>query len=150
VMGRGDETLRVESSSRGWRRFYAGFLTVLVVFVVVTFAVGDVHWMTQAAAVLVLVGQVPLAVQRFCYAEITSDGIHLDARVRRRTIPWENIEEIELGDAVRRAPRIGLTDGTDVKSHTLGGLVAGRDADPATLERLEREAETHGFDLRGR
>ena len=40
-----------------------------------TFAVEDLHWLTRVSGVMVLVGQVPLAVASISYAEITEGSI---------------------------------------------------------------------------
>lgn len=81
------ETLRVESSSSGLRRFYGGYVTFLVAYAVVAFAVEDIPWYTRALPVVLLVGQLPLVVGRFAYTEVTREGLDLDVRVRRRHIP---------------------------------------------------------------
>jgi hypothetical protein len=155
------ETLRVESSTRGWRRFYAGFIAFLVAYGVATIAVGGIAWYIRAIPVVLLVGQLPLAVQRFAYAEVTEEGLDLDVRVRRRHIPWAQVQELELGGPHGRPPRVLLADGSEVRSVALGGFIADSDvmsvsqggflAGPATneavLDRLEQAAETHGFSL---
>ncbi|MFA9429154.1 PH domain-containing protein [Egicoccus sp. AB-alg2] len=97
---------------------------------------------------LLLAGQLPLAITRFSYTEITDEGLDLNVRVRRRSIPWSRIAAIELGGPTGRAPRIELTDGSKVQSVALGGLVAGPTADAAVLDRLERAAAEHAFNLR--
>jgi hypothetical protein len=158
------ETLRVESSSRGWRRFYAGFIAFIIAYGVVTFAVSGIAWYNRAIPVVLLVGQLPLAVQRFAYAEVTEDSLDLDTRVRRRHIPWAQMRELELGGPYGRPPRVLLADGTEVRSIALGGFIAGSNErsvaqggfltaptmDAAVLDRLEQAAETHGFNLAAR
>jgi hypothetical protein len=140
-----EQTLRVEASSRGWRRFSAGFVTLLVGYAVLAFAVADIGWITRAVAVLLLVAQVPLAVSRFAYTELTDGGVQLDVRVRRHRIPWERIGRIELGGPGGRRARVVLAAGSQVRSVALGGFVGGPDADPALVARLQQAAETHGF-----
>jgi hypothetical protein len=138
--------MRVESSSRGWRRVAAGIITFLTIYAVVVFVVGGTPWYTRAIAVLMLVASLPNA-YRFAYAEVTREGLKLDVRVRRRHIPWAQVQEIELGRPSGRPPRVLLTDGTEVKSLALGGFMAGPEADPALLDRLKQAAEAHGFTL---
>lgn len=140
------ETLRVESSSRGWRRFYAGFILFLVAYAVLAFSSEGIPWFTRATPVVLLVGQLPLAVQRFAYTELTREGLDLDVRVRRRHIPWAQVKELELG-GYGRSPRVLLTDGSEVKSVALGGFMAGPEADPTLRDRLSQAAEAHGFAL---
>lgn len=137
----------MEASSRGWRWFYAGFIAVLVAYAVMSFAFEGIPWYTRAIPVLLLVGNLPAAVGRFAYTEVTREGLSLDVRVRRRRLGWSEVDEIQLGGPYGRRTRLELTDGTEVKSLALGGFVAGPDADPALIERLERESETHGFSL---
>jgi hypothetical protein len=144
------ETLRVEASSRGWRRFYVGFITFIVAYAVVVFAVEDIMWLTRAIPVVLLIGQLPLAVGKFAYTEVTQEGLDLDVRVRRRHIPWAQVQEIELGGPYGRPPRVQLTDGTEVKSLAFGGFMAGPEADPELLDRLKQAAEAHGFTLKVR
>jgi hypothetical protein len=143
------EALRVESSSRGWRWVAAGFITFLTFYAVVVFAVAGTPWYMRAIAVLMLVGSLPNA-YRFAYAEVAREGLDLDVRVRRRHIPWAQVQEIELGGPDGRPPRVLLTDGTEVKSVALGGFMAGPEADPALLDALKQAAETHGFTLTAR
>jgi hypothetical protein len=142
------ETLRVESSSRGWRWVAAAFITVLTLYAVAVFAVGGTPWYMRALAVLMLIGSLPNA-YRFAYAEVTREGLDLDVRVRRRHIPWAQVQEIELGGPHGRPPRVLLADGTEVKSLALGGFMAGPEADPDLVDRLNQAAETHGFTLTG-
>jgi hypothetical protein len=119
--GRG-ETLRLEASTRGWRRFYAGFTTFLLAF-----AVGDLPWGTRWVAVLLLLGQVPRAVQGLSFAEVDREGLDFDVRARRRRILWAHVQALELGGPGGRPPPVLLRDGTQVKSVALGGSwLAGR------------------------
>lgn len=143
----GGEMLRIESSSRGWRWFSAGFITFLVGFAAAAFTVGDIGWVTRVLAVLLIVGQLPLAVGRFAYTELTDEGLVLNVRVRRRRIPWQRVERIELGGPGGRPARVVLRAGSELKSVALGGFVAGPDAEPAPVDRLRTAAETHGFAL---
>jgi hypothetical protein len=114
---------------------------------VVVFVVAGTPWYVRAIAVLMLVGQLPLA-YRFAYVEVTREGLDLDVRVRRRHIRWAQVREIELGGPDGRPPRVVLTGGTEVKSVALGGFMAGAEADAALLDRLKQAAETHGFTLK--
>ena len=141
------DTLRVESSSRAMRRFSASWIAVIVVYAVAVFAIDDARWTTRLLVVVLIVGQIPLAVMKFAYAEVTEDGLELDVRVRRRQIPWGRLERLELGDGAVRPPRVVLTDGSEVKSIALGGFVTWPEPDPALIERLQRAADAHGFIL---
>jgi hypothetical protein len=142
------ERLRVESSSRGWRRLYAGFITLLVALAVVALAVEDVSWLTRAVPVALLIGHVPLAVGRFAYTKVSTEGLDLDIRVRRRRIPWDHIETIELGGPYGRPPRVVLTDGSEVTSLALGGFLAGPEEDSKLQDHLTQAADRHGFGLK--
>jgi hypothetical protein len=78
------QTLWVESSSRGWRRFYDGSTACIIAYGVVTFAVSGIARYSRAIPVVLLVGQLPPAVQRFAYTiDLGPDSAATGHRRRR-------------------------------------------------------------------
>ena len=142
------ESLRVDVVARGWRRFSAGLMLFLLAYAVAVFVVEGLPWYTRMTPLLLLLGHLPIAFQWFAYTELTDEGLELATPFRRRHVPWEQVQEIELGGRRKRTPRFLLTDGSALKSLALGGVARKADADPKLRERLRQAAETHGFVLR--
>lgn len=142
----GSQKLRVASSPRVWRRVSAVFISFLVVYTVVVFVI-DSPWQIRLVAVLLLGSQVSFAVIRLASTDVTSDGLDLNVRVRRRLIRWEEINKLQFGGPHGRPTRVFLVDGSEVKSFALVGFKGGPEVDPVLLDRLQHEAENHDFTL---